>query len=254
MSKDDDAIRAAIVKIVGLDDKGKEKLWGTGILVAPGVVMTCAHVVANSEGEGGKGIPYSFWVIDSNGEKYDGPEKVDFHDTLDLARFEVSGLVQQPHRELLSFEPSAGEKFRFYGFPRLAECGHWGLINFQGVLDDGLLQCDMSWAGAGTKSEDVAGASGSPLLSAGKVIGFLASVQRKGEMIVARRAHVICVKHALELDDLFFADCVSHNTPLEEFLIAQVGLRGRHVFGNIPVENMPRQDGFPWLPLEAIYE
>lgn len=246
----DDAIRTAVVKIIGFDDAGEKKLWGTGVLIAPGVVMTCAHVVANHGEQGWERDPRLFCVIDSDGNEHPNLEEMTFHRSLDLARFEVSGLVQQPHRELLPFEPSAGEPCRLYGFPRLAECGHWGFITIQGVLDDGLLQCDMNWAGAGTKSEDVTGASGSPLLQAGKVIGFFVSVQRKGETVVAQRAHGVCVKQALKQDADFFADYVNPE-PLEQLLMAQYGMRRRHVFGNIPLKDVA--GNIPQMPLEDIY-
>ena len=256
MSIQDERLREMIVGIwrVSNDDEPKRECLGTGIVIAPDSVLTCAHVLA--EGEPGSWQPRDetlLLVFDSGAEIRitEGDRALRIHASLDLAVLTMPGLGGSRGCSLLSAELDYNDSFRTYGFPLLDQEGYFADGVVSGNRGDKRVQVRLSWAGDGLTK--IAGLSGAPLVRAGKVVGvFEGTLTNPSDVTVAETAYALSIREAHASDPDFFGD-VPELPVLERLLWLQEGMRRHHVFGNIPCGNAPRVDGFPWLPLEEIY-
>ena len=256
MSIQDERLREMIVGIwrVSDDDEPKRECLGTGIVIAPDSVLTCAHVLA--EGEPGSWQPRDetlLLVFDSGTEVRitEGDRALRIHTSLDLAVLTMPELGESRVCSLLSAELDYNDSFRTYGFPLLDQKGYFADGVVSGNRGDKRVQVRLSWAGDGLTK--IAGLSGAPLVRAGKVVGvFEGTLTNQSDVTVAETAYALSIREAHASDPDFFGD-VPELPVLERLLWLQEGMRRHHVFGNIPCGNAPRVDGFPWLPLEEIY-
>lgn len=254
MSITDERSRQMTVGIWGprADHKETSECWGTGVLVAPGEVLTCAHVIAD-EVDGSYRPREGTWTLRVDGDEARvtaSHRSVRFHPSLDLAI--ISASTPGHPGELLATELSYADKLRTYGFPTFDQRGHFADGVIAGTLADGRLQLRLAWTADG--QTDISGFSGAPLLRAGKIVGVMSAARTRSSTgaVVAQTAYAISIEQAHELDPSFFHD-VPALAPLSRLLLMQEGMRRRHVFGNIPCQDTPRADGFPWIPLEEIY-
>ncbi|MFG2953859.1 trypsin-like peptidase domain-containing protein [Streptomyces sp. NPDC048291] len=168
---------------VALDLPGTDA-GGTGFVIAPGVVVTCAHVVAGADevrGRIGSGSGFALTVTDA--ERYRSANGLD----VAFLRFaaEASYVLASPVAAL-------GDRLRAYGHPKGDfRAGQWATLEYQGDSRLGFEDAMAMPRGYGVPVGE--GFSGSPVVNerTGAVCGMLARSNKAGS------AHMIPVAEIL---------------------------------------------------------
>ncbi|MFF4979003.1 trypsin-like peptidase domain-containing protein [Streptomyces sp. NPDC001046] len=163
---------------------------GTGFVIAPGTVVTCAHVVAGAEAVRGR-------IIATGGDLVLSASGEDFHragNGLDVAflRYAIGEAVPAPQPVLTSPNTSLGDRMWAYGHPRGDyRAGQWAALEYQG---DSRLSFDDPMPmprGYGTPVGE--GFSGSPVVNhrTGAVCGMLARSNKAGSAHMVPLAEIL---------------------------------------------------------------
>jgi hypothetical protein len=163
---------------------------GTGFVIAPGTVVTCAHVVAGADVVRGR-------IVATGGDLILSASAEEFHragNGLDVAflRFATDEAVPAPPPVLTSPHTSLGDRMWAYGHPRGDyRAGQWAALEYQG---DSRLSFDDPMPmprGYGTPVGE--GFSGSPVVNhrTGAVCGMLARSNKAGSAHMVPLAEIL---------------------------------------------------------------
>lgn len=145
---------------------------GTGFFVAPGLIMTCFHVIANAR-ETSRGI-YVWRTEEAQEKKYTATiEKLPADTTkVDLAVLRLEGIIEHPCVEIDLKDLTIADKLYAFGYTRIGLTnpkiqGEPVTLEYEGLDSDLLIKLK--------SGQVVPGLSGSPLLNldTGKICGVL---------------------------------------------------------------------------------